>query len=358
MLFELTDNHSQLKPVAFCGIAEIGGLEKDLEILLSKSLFETLFGQTPLLPFHQEAPLQPVGDIYALNQDGDVVIFELKRAEADSSALDQVLRYAQKASSWAYNEIQRKHLAYTKGGGTETSSETDLDEVHRSAFGLEKALSKDQFNQRQHMCIVGSAADDQLIRGVDYWKSKGLSIDFFPYRIYRLNSKLYFEFFAKPYDRHVNLGRVKGVLFNTNRRWDYLEGGAGYGCLRDMLSKRRVAAYGGSKEAVLCFQRGDYVFYYHNGRGVVGAAKVKGNNAKTISHEEYDKEMYWDVDLLTREPSDYANIPAMAVADVKGLLARGFFLARIAAVPYLDAQESEQLLQALYEVIPQRASSS
>jgi hypothetical protein len=75
--------------------------------------------------------------------------------------------------------------------------------------------------------VVGSAAADQLIRGVSYWKSKGLSIDFFPYRIYQLDGRSYFEFFAKPYDRHVNPASLKGVLFNTNRRYDWLEGGYG-----------------------------------------------------------------------------------------------------------------------------------
>ncbi len=344
MLFELIDDHSKLRPVAFGGFAQIPGREKDLENLLAVHLFDTLFGQTPLLPFHQEAPYQAVADIYALNEDGDVVIFELKRDTADVGALDQLLGYAQKAAFWGYNEIERKYLAYSQRDGSQS-----LKEAHSHAFNMEPArtLREDQFNRQQHLWVVASAAADNLIRAVGYWKSKGLSIDFFPYRIYKLDAKPYFEFFAKPYDRHLNPAFAKGVLFDTNRTWDYLPDGKGYGCLRDMLTKRRVAAYGDRKEAVLCFQPGDYAFYSHPGFGIVGAAKITGRKFQKASHPEYVEEWYWDVDLLTPLPEDFARIPAMSFADLKTLLAKNFFFAVIDKRPYLSPEESERLVDAL-----------
>ena len=264
------------------------------------------------------------------------MIFELKREVAGTGALDQLLRYAQEASFWGYSEIERKYLA----NGPRDDMPISLKEAHQQAFNLDpgRELHEDQFNTQQHLVVVGSAADDHLIRAVDYWRSKGVSIDFFPYRVYQLDGKSYFEFFAKPYDRHFNPAYLKGVLFDTNRTWDYLDDKGGYGCLRDMVTQRRVSAYGDRKEAVSCFRTGDYVFYSHPGCGIVGAAKVKGLNLKKTSHSQYEEEWYWDVDLLTPVPEDFTRIPAMSFAELKTLLGKNFFFAIIDKRPYLSRE--------------------
>lgn len=348
MLFELTDEYSVLKPVAFGSFSQIARTEKHLEDLLAQHLFKTLFHMTPLLPFHQETSYQAVADIYALNQNGDMIIFELKRDQADVSALDQLLRYAGEAGLWSYKEIERRYHAYDP-----SNFSLSLKEAHRIAFNLEQdhELHKDQFNRQQHLWVVGSAAADQLIRSVDYWKSKGISIEFFPYRVYKLADKVYFEFFSKPYDRHLNPASIKGVLFDTNRSWDYLKDKGGYGCLRDMLMNTRVSAYGDRKEAVWCFQYGDYVFYSHVGWGIVGAAKIRGRKIQKINHPEYEEEWYWDVDLLTPIPADFTKIPAMSFAEVKSLLRKEFYWARIDKRPHLSREESELLVEELNRVL-------
>jgi hypothetical protein len=351
MLFELVDNYSKLQPVEFCSLGQISRIEKDLEDLLARHLFDVLFQERPLLPFHQETPFQPLGDIYAINQNGDIVIFELKRGQAGPDALDQLLSYAGKAGLWSYSEIERMYRTYAGGDNSVT-----LKEAHASVFGLEPdhQLREDQFNKQQHLWVVGSAADDQLIRSVDFWKSKGLSIDFFPYRIYQLGGKAYFEFFAKPYDRHLNPADRKGVLFNTNRRFDYEPGG--YGCLRDMLTKGRVAAYGSRKEAVSCFQTGDYVFYFHTGRGIVGAAKVTGHNIKKIPHEMYEEEWYWDVELITPVPTNFASIPAMSIREVKSLLGKDFCFVGTVVYPALSIDESDRLIKELTNILASKSA--
>ncbi|CAI3954926.1 MAG: hypothetical protein Altm2KO_02210 [Alteromonas macleodii] len=95
-----------------------------------------------------------------------------------------------------------------------------LVEAHREAFSLKHQLEPKEINNKQHLLVIGSAADDSLISSVDYWKKSGISIDFLPYRIYELAGEKYFEFFALPYDKHKNPSDVKGVLFDTNRSWN------------------------------------------------------------------------------------------------------------------------------------------
>lgn len=355
MLFELVKDYSKLEPVKFGTIGQIAVKEKnlkekDLEDLLAKHLLEVLFQGTPLLPFHQEKQGQAVADIYALNQNGDVVIFELKREQAYPGALDQLLRYAGVAGLWSYFEIEQRYREYP---GTDPN--LSLKQTHALAFNLERdhELHEDQFNRQQHLWVVGSAAADPLIRSVDYWKSKGLSIDFFPYRVYQLGGKAYLEFFAKPYDQHLNPADRKGVLFDTNSTYDY-EGRYGHGCLREMLEKRRVAAYGTSGYAVLCFQKNDYVFYSHVGTGIVGAATVIGHSVKKIKNPRTVDEWFLDVELLTPIPTDFTTIPAMSFGEVKSLLGKEFYWPRIDKRPYLSIDESQRLLDELTKILATR----
>ena len=65
------------------------------------------------------------------------------------------------------------------------------------------------------MVIVGNSLDISLINAVEYWKSKKIDIDFLPYRFYKINDEIYFEFFAKPYDYHLNVFDKKGIMFDT-----------------------------------------------------------------------------------------------------------------------------------------------
>lgn len=332
MLFRLNDDLSGLEPVAFGDFARHSRREKHLEELLSRHLFGTLFEGTPLLPFHQERNYQPEGDIYALGRGGDVTVFELKRGAAEGGALAQLLRYAQAAGGWSYADLDRKYRAYPG----KLIDGVDLAEAHRQAFDLPAPLRPEEFNRDQHMVVVGSAADGELVRAVDYWKGKGLSIDFYPYRVYKLADGLYFEFFARPYDAHANPGDAKGVLFDTCRA-HFPD------AFRHMVEKRRVSAFGDRRDAVHGLSRGDTVFYSHARVGLVAAAKVVGGQAKTDTYQNCE-ELYLDVQFLDPVPAGPGPVMrAMPFGKVKEFTGKSFFWARILKVPYLSADEAAGL---------------
>lgn len=328
MLYKLTSNDGGvgIEPVQFKDFSHFGKLEKDLEDLIAKNILDLLFEEASLMPIFQERAYQAEADIYALNEFGELVIFELKRSSAGSDAVHQLLRYAQDAGKWSFAQIEERYKAYSQ------QQAVGLLKAHQEAFQLEHPLDVRQVNLRQKLIVIGSAADESLIDSVDYWKRQGLCIDFLPYRIYEIGSEKYFEFFALPYDKHPNPTHTKGVIFDTNRSWD--EDSIWY-----MVENSRVAAFGDAKRFIEYVYPGDIVFFSHRYVGVVAAAKVKKGAVKSVD----DEELYRDVEFITPVPKRGEPIKAMSFGRVSEFTGKSFFWARTIKVPYLTKEEAEAL---------------
>lgn len=322
----------KLDPVAFSDFASFGHLEKDLENLVAQNILEQLFEDASLMPIFQERQYQAEADIYALNKDGELTIFELKRGMAGEGAVHQALRYAQDAGQWTHAELEAKYKVYA---GSQTLR---LD--HQEAFNLEAPLEAKELNSKQHLIVIGSAADETLINAVDYWSKQGVSIEFLPYRVYKLGGTHYLEFFAYPYDKHKNPADLKGVLFDTNRSWDKES-------IWDMIENSRVAAFGDAKRFVEYIYPGDIVFLSHRSVGLVAAARVKKGKVKAP-----DPEMkYRDVEFITPTPKRGTKVVGMPFGTVAEVTGKSFFWARTIKVPYLTKVEAEALVKELREYL-------
>ena len=319
----------KLEPVAFRDFSSFGNNEKNLENLIASNILDILFEDSSLMPISQERQGQAEADIYALNENGGLVIFELKCSSAGEGAVHQALRYAQDAGQWTFSKIQKKYRIYS-------STEADLVQAHQEAFNLEHPLDAKEFNTKQHLIVIASAADENLISNVNYWKKQGVSIEFLPYRIYEIGNDKYFEFFAIPYDKHKNPGDVKGVLFDTNRSYD--EDSIWY-----MMENSRVAAFGDSKRFVEYVYTRDIVFFAHKGVGLVAAGKVKKGDIQAPD----DRTLYRDVEFITTIPKRGENIKAMPFAKVSEVTGKSFFWAKTLKVPYLSHEEAVKLVKEL-----------
>ena len=330
-----------IEPLPFLDFSALGKLEKDLENILAEHLLETLFEDAVLMPIFQERLLQSEGDLYALNKDGDLFIFELKRGVAGTRAMEQALRYSQTAGQWSYKTLEDKYNTYM---GTVNENRQFLSDAHREAFLLDHALPPVQFNQKQHLYVIGNAANDDLINAVNYWKKSGLSVDFLPYRLYELAGEYYFEFFALPYDRHINPSNIKGVLFDTNRSYDQE-------AIWEMMEQKRVAAYGGVSHVVEYLNPHDIVFFSHKWTGIVAAAEVTG----AVKNIPENDEQYRDVRFLTPVPEKENDpIVAMPFSEVSKITGRSFFWARTIKVPYLNRDEAMNLVKELNDYLKTR----
>ena len=332
MLYRLGSSKGKfdkLEPIGFKDFSSFGKLEKDLEELIAKSILDVLFEESSIMPIFQERQYQAEADIYALNEKGELIIFELKRNAAGEGAVHQALRYAQDAGQWSYSKLQKKYRQYS-------NTDTELTIAHQEAFNLEHALDAKEINNKQHLIIIGSAADDSLINAVDYWKKQGISIEFLPYRVYEIGEEKYFEFFALPYDRHKNPSDIKGVLFDTNRSWD--EKSIWY-----MMENRLVAAFGDAKRFIEYVYPGDIVFFSHKWVGLVAAAKVNKGDIKAPDANT----LYRDVTFITPIPKKGEKIKAMPFKMVSEITGKSFFWARTIKVPYLSKEEAENLANEL-----------
>ena len=320
-----------LYPLEYYSCEDIGEKEKDLEELLVTYMSELYTATGLLMPIFQERQYQEEPDIMSLDQYGNLVLFELKRGKVGSDTTLQIMRYAQKFGRYSYADLDRLYQQYSR-------VDKGLSEAHRAVFDLTAPLSDVEFNQHQKLVIVGSTSDDTMIGAVNYWRAAGVDIDFLPYRIYKIGEEKYFEFFAKPYDVHVNPKDKKGILFDTNKSYD----GA---AVWDMFDKSKISAYGEAADEVRRFQQGDYVFYYHKGVGVIGAGIIIDS---TPSKDSANDECYRSVKLLTPKLRKDSDIKALSPSELrKTLNNRGFYYAATVKVPYLSADDSLLLVNVL-----------
>lgn len=183
MLYKLEhdgDKLGGLEPLPFLDAADLQKREKHVENLLAEHLLDVLFEDAALLPIFQERQLQAEGDLYALNNNGDMIIFELKRGIAGEDAILQAIRYSQEAGRWPFSELERRYQKYLESSRLKP---VPLQDAHKEAFQLRQHLLPNEFNRRQTLIIVGSAANESLISAINCWKGQGLSVEFLPYRI-------------------------------------------------------------------------------------------------------------------------------------------------------------------------------
>lgn len=332
MLFKYETD--KLTPMPYYDYADLNGKEKDLENLLANNLSDLYIEDGLLMPIFQERKWQEEPDLLALDKDGNLIIFELKRGKVQGDTTIQVMRYAQIYGRKTYDELDTIFREYKKKV-TPDWKERSLQQEHEEAFELESSLKPEQFNKKQKLVIVGSSSDLSLIEAVDYWRSKKLDIDFLPYRFYKIGEEIYFDFFAKPYDYHINPRDKKGIIFDTNYSYNQ-------DAVWDMLKNGKISAYGKASRFVYSFNKGDYVLYYYKGWGVIAAGTIKSNDVW-----EEGEELYHTVDLLTPVLKRESDIRNISPSELISLLDKNFYYASTTKKPYLSAKEAEVLIAEL-----------
>ena len=249
--------------VRITDLASVGLTEKHLEDFLRHQLSEVVSDEHLML-LGQERAFQEEADLLALDQDGNLYIFELKRWESRPENLLQLLRYGQKFGRYTYSELEK--LAQRSG---DLGMHERLAEAHAREFEI-APLSEPSFNQDQVFVLITDGTDEDTISAVDYWSSKGLNVVCMPYRVYFIEGDPYL--LLQPYNptgaATVERERQFFVV-NTNRRVD----GAWASMIGD-CRHGKAAAYYDAKWGIRRIPKDSTVFLYHTGTGIIAKGEA------------------------------------------------------------------------------------
>lgn len=212
----------------------------------------------------------------ALDKEGNLYIFELKAWESRSENLLQALRYGQIYGIYDYEDLNRLH-------GKFDSSGHDLASAHEARFDVE--LEHNDFNRRQIFVVMTNGLDYRTREAIKYWRDQKLDVRPWVYRAYQgSDNEMLLELSPFAVEDNPYEDVVGGYyLLNTNIR----RSPASH---EDMLTNEKAAAYSTPwKFKIERLNRGDVVFLYQSGCGVVAVGIASGK--LDPSEEEYSMKL-------------------------------------------------------------------
>lgn len=305
MLYKLNQsgNRDTYQKVKRVTLADIGWKEKDLENLISNNIQDFISGND-LMTIFNERVRQEEPDILAVDSVGDLYIFELKRWSGKQENLLQVLRYGQLFGRSNYDDLNNMYQKYLH------NTAANLIEDHAFYFCNKQSnqLSERDFNQRQHFVIVTNGLDQETIESIIYWKSNGLNIDAIVYWVFEISGEYFIEF--NMYSQVSDFLEYENGCYVLNT--DYRNNQNHH---NSMLLEHKAAAYHtGWKEKIQKLQKGDTVFLYQSGVGIVAYGKADGvlNKVDEGKLSEYEYNMHLDNFVLLNTPITAARMKEIA----------------------------------------------
>ncbi len=292
MLFYLNENNKNLiKSVKPLTLFDIGWDEKDLENLVSKNITK-LIPENQLMVLCQSKPFKEAADIFAVDKEGKLYIFELKRWISNQENVLQVLRYGQIFGQYSYDLLEKMLRSYKQ------DQNIDLAEKHYEYFidSIDAQLPKVRFNNDQRFVVITNGTDLKSLNAIKYWQDKNLQLDSIIYRVYKVGDDVLFEFNPYNPEREVLLEKEEGYyIVNTNITWSNVN-------YKEMLNEEKAAAYYDRKHGIVNINKNDTVFLYHTGIGVVAYGKAISNQLSKDVNGAKDEEFYiklkfdWKID--------------------------------------------------------------
>lgn len=157
-------------------MTKIDEADVDLEENLEERLVRTEsaeIGGVEILYIGQQGTTEggKVYDLIGIDEDGNVVVVELKRGKAPRRVIAQALDYVSRIKYQDYDDLEEDYEDFRRQHGYDESK--SLRELHKSHFELDEPLSQDEFNAEQRMIIVGTSFDDATTNMADYLREEG-----------------------------------------------------------------------------------------------------------------------------------------------------------------------------------------
>lgn len=281
MLLEVDKSEDIAYRVRGSKLSDFGLDERAFQNIIFRSL-DKLIPDDELLLIMQSRRWQEEPDLMAIDKAGRLYIFELKVWESRSENILQVLRYGQIYGNYDYESLERFFKKFDGESRT-------LKEAHEAVFGI--ALPIEAFNCSQVFVVMTNGVDFKTREAIQYWRKQNLQLEPWIYRVYEgSNDQMLIEMSTytsidNPYE---DISEGYQVL-NTNRRNSVQDH-------ESMLSEKIAAAYFSPwKNKINNLSKGDVVFLYQSGTGIVAVGKASGKLERRPYHGDplnEDEEFY------------------------------------------------------------------
>lgn len=166
---------------------------------------------------------------------------------------------------------------------------------------LEDKLHPSDFNRDQHFIVVTNGIDEKTLNSINYWRGKGIKIESLPYKVYLIGNEPHIEFNCFNPENEVFFERQEGFfIVNTNLTWMP-------DAFKDMLAQNKASAYYDRKYGIMNIRKGDTVFLYHTGTGVIASGRAM-DSFKTKNYGDDPNEEYyvplkfdWNIDPVNEK---------------------------------------------------------
>ena len=263
-------------------LGDFGLDERGLQNILFRTL-DRLIPEDELLLIMQSRHWREEPDLMALDAKGTLYIFELKAWESHSENILQALRYGQIYGQYNYEQLEHMFRSFYTG-------KKSLGEAHQATFDV--SLEETAVNAAQVFVVMTNGIDHKTREAVQYWRSRGLDVRPWVYRVYQdADQKMLLEIsrFATIDDPYEDIQEGYYIV-NTNYRNDIKD--------HEMMLKERIAAafFTPWKEKIARISKGDIVFLYQSGVGIVAFGVANGKLQKRAyqgdpEHEDEDFSM-------------------------------------------------------------------
>jgi hypothetical protein len=254
--------------------------ERGFQKILFRSLGR-LLPDEELLLISQSRDWQEEPDLLALDERGRLFIFEIKAWESRSENLLQALRYGQIFGTYDYASLDELFHKFDETGRS-------LKAAHHATFGV--SIDEGDFNRDQAFVILTNGLDFKTRQAIQYWRQAKLNVRPWVYRVYPdaenregfLLEMARFSAEDNPYED----AKAGFFLLNTNFANNHADH-------EDMLTNRKAAAYYSPwKQKIEQLSKGDTVFLYQSGVGVVAVGRASGNLRKAPHDGHADEEYF------------------------------------------------------------------
>ena len=268
MILELDKTTNSLVPLRVKDIKDAtGGNEKLLENYLKQAIGSAVLPEYRV--FGNERSFQCEADLFAVNSNGNLVVFELKvNGTYDRGKIYQGLHYAERFSRWTYVDMNT-HFKKCFG------KHNELLDAFEEQFG--HRINESQFNTHQSIVVISHASSLETKSASDYWSRRGIDIKEYFYRFIEVNGRTLVELSTEiAYPEEGN-----AFWINTCNKYHP-------DAVFDMVYNKKASAYGNRSSIIGDWMKKAEVFLYHNGYGIV--AYGKATSVITPQNRPFDDE--------------------------------------------------------------------